>query len=103
VEPMPVEPTKLGQRWAWRIFGLAVVVQVLALIYAFSERSGYGLIILLPVDMGTAILGLIVGGVVSWRLPQPARKAFWATGSLCMGLTLALFGVGCGISLLSLR
>ncbi|MDB4949724.1 MAG: hypothetical protein JWM27_2373 [Gemmatimonadetes bacterium] len=108
-EPPPPPPTgdeqaaldaakaaqRKGTRAALALFGVCALVGVMPAMMSTPLEGK--LILLFAADVLMALVGPIVGIVVSLVLPKPSRSAFWTTGAICMLVTLLLWGVTCSL------
>lgn len=94
-------PENQGQRAAWQLFGVITGLDLLSFaVGAVLGPAGIVFVVWLLSIPAVGAGGLIAAAIVAHRLPKEARKSFWATGFICMGLTVLLFSLSCGLSVL---
>ncbi|HEX6749107.1 MAG TPA: hypothetical protein VF092_17540 [Longimicrobium sp.] len=98
-EPQQPDPTRLGVRAAFMIFGVVVVIHLLLL--AFVKLSGNSENAWLFLPEGLLVIAGALGAAifVTLKLPPPARGPFWAAGVACMFLSFIIWGATCAVAL----
>jgi hypothetical protein len=100
-EPLaPRSPVRQGVTAALVLFGAAVALELVAMAgvrLSHDPNANVGNVFL-GLGLFLMVVGPMIAGVVSLRLPKAARGPFWSAGVLCAFMAMILWGVTCAVS-----
>ena len=96
-------PEQQGSRLAWKVIGIVAGLDVLAVLISMLFGDGLPVFVWMISLLATPVLGLIAASIVSTRLQDQARRAYWLTMLIGVAVMVGVFGVTCGMSLVGLN
>jgi hypothetical protein len=93
------DATRRGVIAALTIFGIVVAMHLILLAGVKLSGDHNNAWLFLPEGVLVVVAALVAAIVVTTRLPQQSRTAFWAVGAACMFLSFIIWGATCAVAL----